>query len=156
MATRRAYTDEQKAEALRLYEVEGPSAASKQTGIPKSTLRSWAESSGVRTVRAQNTRKATEAAKADAKALRAQLEVRYLQEAHRMLDKMHERAVTVSAGSVVETDEPPAEALQKLMTTSSIALDKSMVARDADNDGGVSEVVSMLDSLRERLEGSGA
>lgn len=148
---RRAYTDDEKAEALRLYETDGPRAASEQTNIPRSTIQSWAKTAGVRTGRSEKARAHVEAAQLDAKALRAQLEVRYLQEAHRMLDKMYQPAQTVSAGTVVFTDEPTAEALQKLMTTSSIALDKSMVARDADGDQGLTAATSVLERMIKAL-----
>lgn len=144
---RRVYTDEQREEALRLYEIAGPRDAAEQTGIPKSTIQSWAKSANVRTGRSEKTRAHIEAAQLDAKALRAELEVRYLQEAHRMLDKMQQPAQTVSAGAVVFTDEPTAEALQKLMTTSSIALDKSVVARDADTDQGMSAATSVIERM---------
>jgi transposase-like protein len=68
---RASYTADQKAEALRLYEEQGTSAASEATGIPKSTIQSWARSSGLHTVRTAKTAAATEAASADAAKTRA-------------------------------------------------------------------------------------
>lgn len=73
MADRRTYTDTEKAEALKLYETEGPSAVEKQLGIPKGTVAYWASSSGVRTVRNERTREATEAASLDARARRQRI-----------------------------------------------------------------------------------
>ena len=43
------YTDEQKQEALDLYEEHGPAEAERRTGIPKKTIASWGYRSGVQT-----------------------------------------------------------------------------------------------------------
>lgn len=68
---RASYTADQKAEALRLYEEQGTSAASRLTGIPKNTIQGWAKAAGIRTVRNEKTAAATEAASADAAKTRA-------------------------------------------------------------------------------------
>ena len=73
MADRRTYTDQEKAEALKLYETEGPTAVEKQLGIPKATVASWARRAGVHTVRNERTREAVEAASLDAKARRQRI-----------------------------------------------------------------------------------
>ena len=73
MADRRTYTDQEKAEALKLYETEGPTAVEKQLGIPKATVASWARRNGVHTVRNERTREATEAASLDARARRQRI-----------------------------------------------------------------------------------
>ena len=70
MADRRTYSHTEKAEALKLYEEQGPTAVQDQLGIPKGTVAYWARSSGVRTVRNERTREATEAASLDARARR--------------------------------------------------------------------------------------
>ena len=44
----------------------------------------------------------------------------------------------------------------RCVTSIGIAIDKSATLDAVDNDGGVAEVVSMLDSLRERLENDSA
>lgn len=67
---RKTYTDTEKAEALRMYEEEGPSAVQKNLGIPKNTVAGWAKRTGVRTVRTAKTAAATEAASIDAAAIR--------------------------------------------------------------------------------------
>ena len=46
---RSKYTDDQKAEALRLYETEGPAEAARRTGINKNTIASWAARKGLQT-----------------------------------------------------------------------------------------------------------
>lgn len=68
---RASYTADQKAEALRLYETEGPSAASEATGIPKGTISSWAIREGLQTDCNSKTAAATEAASLDAAKTRA-------------------------------------------------------------------------------------
>ena len=65
-----------------------PRDAAEQTGIPKSTIQSWAKSTGVRTGRSQNAREATEAAQADTKALRAELSLGLMQDAKRMREEL--------------------------------------------------------------------
>ena len=69
--SRRVYTDEEKAEALDLYETVGVSKAAKATGIPKSTIRNWARAGGVGTVRNEKMAEAREAADNDSATLRA-------------------------------------------------------------------------------------
>ena len=57
------WTPEQKQEALRIYEKLGPAEASRQTGIPKGTIKSWAsrdELQPVATVAADNMKAANE------------------------------------------------------------------------------------------------
>lgn len=56
------WTPDQRREALELYVELGPSAASEATGIPKGTIGWWAHREGVRTVGAERTAAATEAA----------------------------------------------------------------------------------------------
>lgn len=70
---RRRYTEEQKAEALKLYETHGPTAVEEQLDIPKGTISYWATKAGVKTVRIARTREATEAASLDAKARRQRI-----------------------------------------------------------------------------------
>ena len=67
---RKTYTEEQKREALTLYETHGPTAAAEQTGIPKGTIASWAMREGLQTDRTPKTAAATEAAAVDAASIR--------------------------------------------------------------------------------------
>lgn len=148
---RKVYTDQQKADALKLYETDGPSAVEKQLGIPKGTVTGWAKEADIRTVRNEKTRDATAASQIDAKALRAQLEVLYAQDALKLRAMLWRPSTIVSAGQVITTDLPTPENMRNLITASGIAIDKSLVARDADSDNGVRAAVSLLDSLREGL-----
>ena len=70
---RRAYTEDEKAEALKLYEEQGPGAVQKQLGIPKGTVGRWAKAAGVGTVRTENVRARVEAAQLDNAERRANL-----------------------------------------------------------------------------------
>lgn len=148
---RKTYTDQEKAEALRMYEEEGPSAVQKNLGIPKGTVTGWAKEADIRTVRNEKTRDATEAAQTDARAVRAQLEVDYALDAAKLRARLWEPSINIAAGKVVVTEEPTPEGWRNIMTASGIAFDKSVAARDADSDNGVRAAVSLLDSLREGL-----
>lgn len=69
--SRRVYTDEEKAEALRIYESDGPSAVLRDLGIPKGTVSRWAKAAGIGTVRNEKMAEAREAADNDSATLRA-------------------------------------------------------------------------------------
>jgi hypothetical protein len=61
VARPRKFTDEQWAEALRLYVTDGPTAAAVRTGIDKGNLTRKAKAMGLTTVVIASTREATEA-----------------------------------------------------------------------------------------------
>lgn len=69
--SRRVYTDEERAEALRIYESDGPSAVLRDLGIPKGTVSRWAKAAGIGTVRNEKMAEAREAADNDSATLRA-------------------------------------------------------------------------------------
>lgn len=68
--SKRVYTPNQKARALKLYTEHGPAHASRQTGIPRATISKWASRGGVTVARNEKTRAATEAAVASRAVLR--------------------------------------------------------------------------------------
>lgn len=82
------YTEEQRAEALKLYEAEGPTAAGKKLGIPKETIMSWAKRAQVHTVRTESTRKAVEAKVVDGKLRRQNIVHRLYGQAEKVLDDL--------------------------------------------------------------------
>src|SRR4051812_34910832 len=45
----RTYTDDQRAQALEMFRIEGPHAVERTLGIPASTIRGWARKAGVET-----------------------------------------------------------------------------------------------------------
>lgn len=85
------YTDEQKAEALQLYQSEGTRAASKATGIPRSTIQWWAKTAGIRTERTSKTAAATEAAASEAARTRAEAALTAIVLADKLLGILAER-----------------------------------------------------------------
>lgn len=122
---RRQYTEEQKAEALRIYQAEGTTAAAKQTGIPKPTISSWARRDGVRTVRNQRTADAVEAATLDAAAVRATVSGNTI------------RAADKAAAAIVQRLEAEALTipLRELATVYGILIDKHVLLARLDNAG---------------------
>lgn len=119
---RRAYTDDEKAEALRLYETDGPSKASKALGIPKGTIGRWAKAAGVGTVPSEKTRAATEAAQIDAAAVRAATASKSIKAADAIADLILERLP--AEGGLI--------ALKDLATIQGILVDKHVVLIRAD------------------------
>jgi transposase-like protein len=51
---RRSYTQEQRAEALKLYQEVGPSEAGRRLDIPNATIRQWAKRAGASSARAEH------------------------------------------------------------------------------------------------------
>lgn len=90
---RKTYTEQQKREALTLYETHGPSAVEKQLGIPKNTVAGWAKAAGVRTVRNERTREAVEAKVLDGRARR-----------QRIVENQH-RITELIQGHLIEGEE---------------------------------------------------
>lgn len=64
MARRPIYTDEQRAEAVALYQQVGATEAANRLGIKAGTIKAWASQRGVTTVGAEVTKAATEMSKA--------------------------------------------------------------------------------------------
>ncbi len=120
------YTPEQKAEALRLYAEVGPSEAARQTGIPKSTVESWARRTGARTVATEQTRAATEAVRAESLATRERIRSKVLQRADRVLDRMVEQyeEFVGKDGDHAIYKEPPGDALRNMAIAFATLLDK--------------------------------
>lgn len=153
--SRRVYSDEQREEALRLHEQDGPSAAAKATGIPKGTIAAWARRGGVHTVRNEKTRNATEARTVDLKGRRSEIAEQLLDHFASIAQQLDAPTETVSAGAIVLTEKPTPEASQRLVTTMGILIDKHLALTKHDADNGASEARSLLDSLREQIGMSG-
>ncbi|TSI11959.1 hypothetical protein [Brevibacterium aurantiacum] len=136
---RRVYTDEQREEALRLYETDGPSAASKATGISKGTISGWAKSAGVRTSGTQNVREANEAQSENFKARRNRIigDLYGLAEDTVNLLKEPSQYQTILKGAMgVEGPEMPgfipAQDKQREITAVGIMLDKALTLESHD------------------------
>lgn len=155
---RRVYSDEQKAEALRIYEAEGTSAASKQAGIPKSTIDQWARKAGVRTVRNENVSARVDAAKLDNSERRAKLVERLYGVAEKSMDLIENPTEyqTILKGDMGREGAAspgfiPAQDKQREMTAIGIMLDKAAVLEKFDNDNGATEAKGLLLALAEQI-----
>lgn len=119
-------------------------------GFEFSTIARRARSLGLKFDRTR-TAAATKAAETDAKARRALLAHRFLDEANDALDKLHEQYEFVAAtkdGIQTRTlEQPDAGAYRNYMTSAGIATDKA-IALDKHDTDSVSEVAkSMLEKL---------
>ena len=156
--SRATYTDQQKADALDLCRTQGPSEASRRTGIPKGTLARWSKDAGIDgTYRAAKTQAATEAHKADAAAKREQLKRDLLDKAVQLLARMdepHQEFVGVKGNEVVY-DRAPAAAVKAYATSVGILIDKLRLEEGAatsrEEHVNVSEVDRELERLADEL-----
>lgn len=153
MPAPRKYSDAQRAEALALYESEGPTAAGKKLGIPKETIMRWAKATGTHTVRNENTRSAVEAKVVDGKLRRQNITHRLYAQAEKMLDDLEAETfrtlVKSTGGSEVEEElgfVPPNDRKTLIQAVGSAMTTTANLAK-LDQDNGVGEVVSMLDKL---------
>lgn len=147
------YTQAQKDEALALYETNGPTAVEKTLGIPKATVTGWAKSNGVRTVRTERTREATEARSVDLKARRQELAELLLQDAHRLRKQMWEPTTAFAFGGKDNTyaereiPEPTFVDKKNILGAVGIAVDRvlKLNAVDTGDDHAVTD--SVVDRL---------
>lgn len=137
--SRRVYSDEEKAEALTLYETVGPAEAARQSGIPKGTIAAWAKRTGVRTSATQNVREANEAQSENFKARRGRIiaDLYGLAEDSVKLLKEPTQYQTILKGSMgVEGPEMPgfipAQDKQREITAVGIMLDKALTLESHD------------------------
>lgn len=155
---RRAYSDEEKAEALRIYQEHGPSAVEKQLGIPKGTVGRWAKAAQIGTVRTENVRARVEAAQLDNAERRANLVKRLYGIAETSMDLLEEPAeyqTILKAEMGVERGARPgfvpAQDKQRELTAIGIALDKAEALEKFDNDNGATEAKGLLLALAEQI-----
>jgi len=123
---RRSYTPEQKAEALALYAVEGPTAVQTQLGIPKQTVAQWASADNVRTVRNERTAAALEAVLLDRAVVREQLRDEMLRRALDLLGRMDAPHVDFRGKDAQQVTYPlpSPSGCQSYATAAAILLDK--------------------------------
>lgn len=99
------------------------------------------------------TKRATEAAAVDSKALRIVTSRRFLDEANRILDRLSGPYLVHAFGGRDNTYRehelalPPAGELRNLITAAAVAFDKHLAGDRHDAGGDVSEVESLLDNL---------
>jgi hypothetical protein len=124
----RSYTSEQKQQALELYSVYGPCRATKDIGIPKSTIIKWAKAAGLKPP-TENIDAAAKAREARIAVKRAAIKERILEEAAYCLRAIHNEHIDFkSAGPAgpVQVTFPvaPAAAVQHYATAFAIFIDK--------------------------------
>lgn len=121
---RKTYTDQEKAEALKLYETDGPTAVQKAMGINKGTVSRWAKERGIATVATSKTAAATEAASIDAAATRQLVATKTISAADKAVSAILRRLDT-------EADDLP---MKELATVLGILSDKHAVITRMDSD----------------------
>lgn len=146
------YTDDQKAQALKAYEQDGPSAAARDLGIPKTTIHRWAKRAGIDAPPAERTAAATAQASATARQKRELLGSAILDDAEALRRKLSEPYDVVSdTGEVVTLPHPTARDMRDLTVSFGILVDKHIALNALDDDSGVEHAKSLLSSLAERL-----
>jgi hypothetical protein len=151
------YTEAQRAEALKVYQAYGPTAAGHQLGIPKETIMSWAKKAGVHTVRTSATRAAVEAKVVDGKLRRQNIVHRLYGQAEKMLDDLEgdsfRTLVKGQGGADVEDtlDFVPPGDRKTLIQSISTATNSAVNLEKVDADGGAEAGVNMLTALAEAL-----
>lgn len=157
MGAPRKYTDEQRAEALRLYEQEGPTAVAQKLGIPKGTVAQWAKQTGTQTVRNERTAHATEAVMVDNKLRRQNIAARLYGQAETTLDILEApKFQTLKRGEggaeyAATLDFIPSAERRTLVQTVQVALKTTHELDARDDDNGASAGKSMLEKLAEQL-----
>jgi len=123
---KRSYTDDFKAEALAVYESDGPAATARLYEMPVRTLKDWAKLHGVHT--GADSKAMTETANACLTARRARIRVKLAERAEEMLDRMAEGMdIWVGSGATpvkVTIDKPPASVCREFATSCGILIDK--------------------------------
>lgn len=149
------YTEEQKAEALRLVQEIGQSETARRLDIPRGTVCWWATRAGLKSAGAEKTREATEAASAKNAALRAEIAAGLLQDAARLRAQLFSRSIAYNFGgkdntfSEHELSEPGFRDKQAILTSIGIALDKAVMLERHDHDNGQAAALDLfLDALR--------
>jgi hypothetical protein len=151
------YTKAQRDEALALYHTHGPTAVQTQLGIPKATVTGWAKANGVRTVRTERTREATEARAVDLKASRQELAALLLADAHRLRAQMWEPTVAFAFGgkdntyAEQEIPEPTFVDKKNILGAVGIAVDRVVKLNAVDESPADSAAAagSVVDKLME-------
>lgn len=146
------YTEQQKAEAVRMYGTDGPTAASRELGIPKTTIIRWARAAGAEAPTAAKTAAATARYQQTAKQKRAMLGEALIEDAEALRLKLSEPyEVVTNTGEVVTLPHPTARDMRDLSVAMGILVDKHIALNALDDDSGLEHTKSMLSALAEQL-----
>lgn len=135
----------------------GRNAIMREMGQSGRFVSDHAKAMGLTFDRAARTAVATEAKKADAKALRAALSIALLQDAERLRQQLFDSALVHSFGGKENTynehtlPEPTFADKAALMRAIGIAVDKHVVIDKYDSGAGLSESLSLLERIAEGL-----
>jgi transposase-like protein len=127
LAGRKVYTDEEKAEAIKLAIEVGAAEAARQTGISRGTIVSWTSRMGVATVANERTREATKAVKANAEQRREKIRDTLLKRVQTYLDWTVKPTIDYvgTFATKVTRDHPSAPDIRNLVIAASVAIDKA-------------------------------
>lgn len=134
----------------------GRNAIARKHGVGLGTVSDIARNAGIHDAfDRRQTARATADRQADLRSRRAQLAEDLLDDAERIRDRFFDpytSALTTREGvEVVDLLEPDAASLRNLTTSLAVVLDKHLALERHDQDGGMSEVGSMLDGLLEKF-----
>ena len=123
---RKVYTDEEKAEAIRLAVEVGQSEAARQTGINKGTIAAWCSRGKVHTVATERTREAVEAHKVNAEERREKIKETLLDRVDTLLEWVVSQTIDYvgANGREVTRPRPSAGDVRNLVIALSVMLDK--------------------------------
>ena len=147
------YTEHQRSEAVRMYGTDGPTATSRELGIPKTTIIRWAKAAGVEAPTAAQTAAATARYQQTAKQKRAMLKEALIDDAEALRLKLSEPyQVVTDSGEVVTLPHPTARDMRDLSVAMGILVDKHIALNGIDDDGGLEETKGLLSSLWDKLQ----
>lgn len=120
------WTDDQKAEAIRLTAEGGLAHAWRETGIPKPTIVRWCKAAGVERFHPEQTRMAVDAMQALAANTRETLRLMLIEKAVDVLERMDAPHTEFKGKDNEEVTYPiaPAAAVQNYATSAAILIDK--------------------------------
>jgi hypothetical protein len=152
-----AITDAEITWVLRLHgQGRGRNDIMRETGLAAKTVSETCKAFGL-TFDRTKVRAATAARVADAKQMRAELQVRYLEEAGALLDDIRSPTKVFNFGgkdntyNSVDVEQPPVVDQLKLMQAATIATDRALRLAEHDAGDGAEEGRSLIGALAERL-----
>ena len=120
------YTDDQKAEALRLYGEIGAAATAHRLDIPPRTIRYWANQAHLATARTQNLESAAAMLAASHRRMREEFRLRLLEKGLDALDRMDQEHIDYRGKEVykVSWEVAPADAFKSYAVAAAVLIDK--------------------------------
>ena len=148
------YPEEFKAKVLAVYAADGPHAAARQFGIPRSTVQRWAKAAGIETSSAAKS--TTEAARAKLESMRAELRVETAETCLAMLRRLREPYEDVRMVNdkpvKVTLDRPLAKETRDLTWAAAVLFDKVRLEAGEPTERTESITTDQIDREIARLE----